>query len=131
MNLNNKGWGLQTMMIFVLILMICLVAIAAMINNTFKDVTGNSSYNYAILEDKLKDASKKYIEKNNISINEGNNYTITVNKLQKAGYLKEYRFRGTFSNPIPEFCGSARGRFGGIYKPHRQYARHPPRSPLN
>lgn len=91
MNLNNKGWGLQTMMIFVLILMICLVVIAAMINNTFKDVTGNSSYNYAILEDKLKDASKKYIEKNNISINEGNNYTITVNKLQKAGYLKELK----------------------------------------
>ncbi|MBE6149281.1 MAG: hypothetical protein E7170_00985 [Firmicutes bacterium] len=90
MNLNNKGWGLQTMMIFVLILMICLVIIAALVNNTFKDITG-TSYNYSILEDKLESASKKYVEKNNISVNEGSNYTITVSKLQKSGYLTELK----------------------------------------
>ncbi len=91
MNLNNKGWGLQTMMVFVLILMICLVIVAAIFNDTFKDITGDSSYNHSILEDKLKDASKKYVEKNKISINEGNNYTITVSKLQKLGYLQELK----------------------------------------
>ena len=89
MKLNNRGWGLHVMMIFVLILMICLVIISALINKNFKDLTTNtnSSYNYTTLENKVEEAAQKYIKQKQIIIDSGKSHTITVSKLQKEGIL--------------------------------------------
>ena len=36
--LNNRGWGIQAMMVCVLVLMIALVVIAVLVDKTFGDI---------------------------------------------------------------------------------------------
>lgn len=91
MKLNNHGWGLQVMMIFVLILMICLVIVSALINKNFKQLVKNdTSFDYISLEDKVVNASKKYITRNNIILND-NTYTITLEELQNEKLIGDIR----------------------------------------
>lgn len=98
--LNNRGWGLQVMMIFVLILMIALVVIAVLVNQTFSDITGptkdpivnpgNDDISYKDLEKELLDAVKDYQEIHyEASSLEGEMITVSLDKLQKENLIDE------------------------------------------
>lgn len=99
--LNNRGWGLQVMMIFVLILMIALVVIAVLVNQTFSDIVGpvkdpivnpgNDDVSYKDLEKKLLNAVKKYqeIHYSDISSLDGDMITVSLDKLKKEELIGE------------------------------------------
>lgn len=101
--LNNRGWGLQVMMIFVLILMIALVVIAVLVNQTFSDIAGptkdpivnpgNDDVSYKDLENELLDAVKEYqeIHYNDTSMLDGEMITVSLDKLQKENLIDEIK----------------------------------------
>lgn len=87
LKLNNKGWGLQTMMLFIIILMIALVVIYVMIEKNFSYLMG---YNYQKEEIKVVEALKKYYKENDISINNEEEKIISVKKLKNEGLLENF-----------------------------------------
>lgn len=94
MKLNNKGWGIQVMMVFILILMICLVIIATLINSNFKELTNTNSsksFDYKKLEQQMTDACEKYISIKNVQLENDDTYKITLNKLQNENLISEIR----------------------------------------
>lgn len=94
MKLNNHGWGLQVMMVFVLILMICLVIVSALVNKNFSyliDDNESQSFDYTTLEKKVIESSKQYIKIKNIDVNDTFSYIITVKQLQEEKLLDDLR----------------------------------------
>lgn len=92
MKLNNRGWGLQAMMVFVLILMICLVIVAALIDKNFNGlVKENNSFDYGKLENELVDAAKKYVSNKNINLEYGESHTVSLEKLQSEKLIGDIR----------------------------------------
>lgn len=87
LNLNNKGWGLQTMMLFIMVLMIALVVIYVMVQKNFSNLKG---YNYQKEEDKVIEALKKYYKENDININSEEEKIISVKRLKNEGLLDNF-----------------------------------------
>ena len=65
MKLNNKGWGLQELIIGIAILFICLWLVSIMIQNSFGQLLGSSS----------SDKDSGVVENTNPDINIGNENT--------------------------------------------------------
>jgi hypothetical protein len=95
MKLNNHGWGLQMMMVFVLILMICLVIVAALIDKNFKyledETVKSTTFDYSKLEKQVVEATQKYIDNKKIQLDNDDTYTITIKKLQNENLLDEIK----------------------------------------
>lgn len=108
MRLNNRGWGLSTMLIFCAILGIAIVFVAIMVDQNFGD--GKSSSNkkpntnqkpntggkpntagtYPELESMVVAATKKYQEKYySKDLLENDNMVVSITSLIKEGYMKQ------------------------------------------
>lgn len=114
--LNNRGWGLQAMMICVLVLMIALVIIAVLIQKTFGDMlningvppttvdnsTNNKDENkdkptkptkltYSDLENKVTSAARKYQKENYDDILDGEQISVTLKTLKREKLLEDIK----------------------------------------
>ena len=105
MKLNNRGWGLQAMMIGVLVLMIALIITAVLINKVFGDIIEpinkpnyiensdakeESTYKtYQEMENEIITAAKKYQKKYYSDILDGEKITVTVKNLQAEYFIDE------------------------------------------
>jgi len=85
--LNNRGWGLRVMMLFILVLMIALVVIYILINRNFPQYV---NYNYQKEETKVILALKKYYKENDIKLNNNEEKIISVKKLKNSGLLENF-----------------------------------------
>lgn len=93
MKLNNKGWGLGTLIAGIGVFAIALLIVVIIVNNNLKELglintsVNDKKYNYSIIEKKVENSAVEYIKKNNID----NDITLTlsIKKLQKENYLKD------------------------------------------
>ena len=85
--LNNQGWGLHVMMLFILVLMIALVVIYILINRNFSEYV---SYDYKKEENKVIVALKKYYKENDIEINKNEEKIVSVKKLKEEKILTNF-----------------------------------------
>lgn len=84
--LNNRGWGLQAMMVCILVLMLCLVVIS-MLSNKLNDTFNRE---YVELENKVVEVVKKYEADNNINLE-----VVTIEELIDSNYLEDYSVNGS------------------------------------
>ena len=84
--LNNKGWGLQAMMIWILVLMFALLVTSVLINKLNR--TFNIISDYPEYEQKIVEASKKYQNDYN------KNSIITLDELKKNNYIEKSNCTG-------------------------------------
>ena len=95
MKLNNKGWGLGTLIAGVGVFAIALLIVVIIVNKNLKELglmndnINDKKYDYTILEKKVEDSAIKYIDKKNIE--EDTTLTITIKKLEQEKYLKEMK----------------------------------------
>ena len=95
MKLNNKGWGLGTLIAGVGVFAIALLIVVIIVNKNLKELglmndnINDKKYDYTILEKKVEDSAIKYIDKKNIE--EDTTLTITIKKLEQEKYLKEIK----------------------------------------
>ena len=106
MKLNNRGWGLQAMLVGVLVLMIALVIIAVLIQNTFNNIMepinnenqqtenndkdDNEKYeSYEEIEGAIVSAAKKYQKKYYSDILDGEKISVTLKNLQEEKLIDE------------------------------------------
>ena len=93
MKLNNKGWGLGTLIAGIGVFAIALLIVVIIVNNNLKELglintsVNDKKYDYSIIEKKVENSAVEYIKKNNID----NDITLTlsIKKLQKENYLKD------------------------------------------
>ena len=105
MKLNNRGWGLQAMLVGVLVLMIALVIIAILVQKTFDDImnpinNNQSGFNHKVeekseyksyeeIENAIITAAKKYQSKYYDDILDGEKISVTLRNLQKEKLIGE------------------------------------------
>lgn len=133
MKLDNRGWGYRDMIIYSCILLFCLLLSVYFVNSLYNDleksaerqkINSSSSdvvevpkkedkednkidYSYYFdLEDKLKEATIKYIKNENVDLSNG---LVTINSsiLVDKGYLKDFYDQygvrcGGYSNVLVE-----------------------------
>ena len=83
MKLNNKGWGLQEMLIMSSILFITLLVVAYLIFVLYSNLDAKQANQYLKLETKLETAAVSYVA-SRLNFNEG---IITLNTLKNTGYI--------------------------------------------
>ena len=105
MKLNNRGWGLQAMLVGVLVLMIALVIIAVLIQKTFNDIMepiNNENHyseneskdetkygSYEEIENAIVSAAKKYQKEYYSNILDGEKISVTLKNLQEEKLIGE------------------------------------------
>jgi len=95
MKLNNKGWGLGSLIAGVGVFAIALLIVVIIVNKNLKELglinvnTNDKKYDYTILEKKVEDSAIKYISDKNIE--NDTTLTLTIKKLQKEDYLKDMK----------------------------------------
>ena len=112
--LNNHGWGLQVLIASILVLMIGLVIVAILIQQTFGDIMGSiddsgqsivdekpsqdstldseePKYTYEKLENMLLEATKEYQKKFYDDILDGEKISVTIKRLVSEGLLNEIK----------------------------------------
>ena len=88
--LNNRGWGLQAMMVCILILMIALVIVAVIVEKNFKNLINPiNNESYASLEEKVVDAAKIF-HKNNYQ-NLDDDEVISIKALKRNDLLDDIK----------------------------------------
>jgi len=92
LKLNNRGWGLQAMMVLVLVLMIALILVAIMIEKNFGNIVGNDSHTIK-LEERAVTAAKKYQKKYPVDNNE--QQRVSIEKLIDEKLLDKLYYEGT------------------------------------
>lgn len=91
MKLNKNGWGIQEMMIIVVILMLTLVFVSMMVNTKLKGITSTSHNN---LENKIILASEKYFQKHQLNLNINDKYKVNLKTLMDENLLEEITYKG-------------------------------------
>lgn len=99
MKLNNRGWGLQAMLLCVLVLMIALIIIAVLVNQLGKvlgietkpnEPTGvETKVTYADLENKAVEGAKKYHDKYYSDMLDREKITVTLKTLKNQSMLED------------------------------------------
>lgn len=97
MKLNNRGWGLQAMLLGVLVLMIALIIVAILVNqigktlgieSNPKEPTGvETKLTYTDLENKAIEGAKKYHDKYYSDMQEKEKITVTLKTLKNHSML--------------------------------------------
>lgn len=96
MKLNNRGWGIQAMMVMTLILMLCLIFVGVMIQRNFGTIikTPNSNdkeetqqLTYKDIEEEIKKASIEYQKTNYSDMLDGEKITVTLTMLENKGLI--------------------------------------------
>lgn len=85
--LNNRGWGIQAMMVFIMVLMISLVVSYIIAQKTFSNFTSSKYQNN---EKQVISALKKYKKENSLNISSGEEIIITIKKMKNFGLLKNF-----------------------------------------
>ena len=88
--LNNKGWGLQALMLCIIILMFALVIAYSIADKTF----GLSDTQYHRKEAQVVEAIKKYKKKNKIVVEQDEEKVITIKTLKETNILKNINCTG-------------------------------------
>ena len=108
MKLDNKGWGLQELLVGLGILLFCLLLISSLINRNFKSLTESMSGNktnqttpskpvtenqdytsYSAIENALEEAARRYNQAiYGAELQEGDNITVTLKSLIRDNYMK-------------------------------------------
>jgi len=87
--MNNRGWGLRVMLALSMVLVIALLVVVIVYQDTFGDSLlndGTSSKEvYISLEEKAENAAKDYVIDNNITTND--NMYISISKLVRDNYM--------------------------------------------
>ena len=110
LKLNNRGWGLQVMLAAIFVLMIGLIIVAILIQQTFGDMfsptdkpsdpvieqpdkkpTDTPQYTYQELEDMVLSATKKYQKEFYQDILDGEKISVTIDRLVAEELLKEVK----------------------------------------
>ena len=88
MKIDNRGFGIQSMMIAVLVLMMCLVLISAFANKVFNNISNEetNSTDYIEIEEKVEQATKKYQQKYYNNILDGDEIKVSLKSLQNEGF---------------------------------------------
>lgn len=89
--MNKRGFGLSTLMVFILILMICLVIIYILVERNFSNILGT---NYSKYEQRVVLALKKYKNNNSIKLENNEQRVITIKELKKDNLLKDFECTG-------------------------------------
>ena len=89
--MNKRGFGLPTLMICILMLMICLVIIYILVEKNFSNVLG---VNYSKYERRVVLALKKYKNNNKINLENSEQKVITVKDLKNNNLLKDFECTG-------------------------------------
>lgn len=89
--LNNKGWGLSSMIVYTSIILIALLIatfyVIALYSDLDKNIYGNSNNkSFENSEEKLKSNAIKYIK---ARTNEDGNYIVTYDMLKNADYIEK------------------------------------------
>ena len=89
MKIDNRGFGIQSMMIAVLVLMMCLVLISAFANIVFNNISNEetNSTDYIEIEEKVEQATKKYQQKYYNNILDGDEIKVSLKSLQNEGFI--------------------------------------------
>ena len=89
MKIDNSGYGIQSMMIAVLVLMMCLVLISAFANKVFNNISNEetNSTDYIEIEEKVEQATKKYQQKYYNNILDGDEIKVSLKSLQNEGFI--------------------------------------------
>lgn len=89
MKIDNRGFGIQSMMIAVLVLMMCLVLISAFANKVFNNISNEetNSTDYIEIEEKVEQATKKYQQKYYNNILDGDEIKVSLKSLQNEGFI--------------------------------------------
>lgn len=99
MKLNNRGWGLQAMLLCVLVLMIALVIVAILVNqlgkvlgietNTKEPIPTETKLTYTDLENRAVEGAKKYQDKYYSDILDGEKITVTLKTLRNQDMIED------------------------------------------
>lgn len=84
--MNNRGWSLQAMMTFTMVLMICLVIVAVLVKRNFPNIVPSK---YKNMELELIEATESYYKNNKPS-----ETSVSVKKLKDKGYLIDFECSG-------------------------------------
>ena len=89
MTIDNRGFGIQSMMIAVLVLMMCLVLISAFANKVFNNISNEetNSTDYIEIEEKVEQATKKYQQEYYNNILDGDEIKVSLKSLQNEGFI--------------------------------------------
>ena len=89
MKIDNRGFGIQSMMIAVLVLMMCLVLISAFANKVFNNISNEETNytDYMEIEEKVEQATKKYQQKYYNNILDGDEIKVSLKSLQNEGFI--------------------------------------------
>ena len=89
MKIDNRGFGIQSMMIAVLVLMMCLVLMSAFANKVFNNISNEetNSTDYIEIEEKVEQATKKYQQKYYNNILDGDEIKVSLKSLQNEGFI--------------------------------------------
>lgn len=89
MTIDNRGFGIQSMMIAVLVLMMCLVLISAFANKVFNNISNEetNSTDYMEIEEKVEQATKKYQQEYYNNILDGDEIKVSLKSLQNEGFI--------------------------------------------
>lgn len=99
MKLNNRGWGLQAMLLCVLVLMIALVIVAILVNqlgkvlgietNTKEPTPTETKLTYTDLENKSIEGAKKYQDKYYRDMLDREKITVTLKTLKNQNMVED------------------------------------------
>lgn len=97
MKLNNRGWGLQSMLLCVLVLMIALIIVAILVNqlgrvleietNTKEPTSTETKLTYTDLENKAVEGAEKYHDKYYSDMQEKEKITVTLKTLKNHNMI--------------------------------------------
>ncbi len=88
--LNNRGWGLQALMLGIVVLMMSLVIAYSIASKIFP----NSNEKYIKMEEEIVEALKKYKNKNKIVVSGDEQKVITIKTLKEANYVSDFECTG-------------------------------------
>ena len=99
MKLNNRGWGLQMMLVFCLIFIFALIISAVIIEKSLKPninkpinpniPTEINKKDYQKIEAQMRDSAKLYQEKYYPNITDNDEYIVTLKTLHENNYINQ------------------------------------------
>ena len=106
-SLNENGWGLSSMIIFMCIIIMFIIIVAVEIKRVDEEKKGDSittttagertytptsiteqdNTNFSKIVVTLRDTARKYNQENDLNLSEGNAYVLSMNRLINDGYM--------------------------------------------
>lgn len=120
--MNNKGWGLNEMLICCGLLGIAFLVVIVLIEQNFKNLVNaedqgfNQTYTYSQIEKSLIVASTNYLEDQRLEIEDGSTLKITMSTLLEKGYIQNLYDKN--NNLCTGYVVYSKDRHDYSYKPY-------------